>query len=68
MARYLLVILPLFIATLLRAQIPIGDAAALQLTVPLLLAMTGWLFWETQQAVARDNLSARAAPVLAAHR
>jgi hypothetical protein len=45
--RYALLIVPLYIATIFRAAIPIGDAA-IQLTAPLLLLLTVWLFWETR--------------------
>ncbi len=44
--RYLLVIVPLYIVTIFRAQIAIGDAGLL-LTPPLLLVLTVWLTRQT---------------------
>jgi hypothetical protein len=51
--RYALLILPVFVVTLLRAQIPIGDAG-LQLTAPLLAALTAWIFLETRPRTAPE--------------
>jgi hypothetical protein len=44
--RYAVVIVPLFLVTVLRAQIPVGSVG-LQLTAPLLLVLTAWIFWES---------------------
>jgi hypothetical protein len=53
--RYALAILPLYLVTILRAQIPIGDAAALQITAPILLALTGLLYWQTRHVAAESQ-------------
>jgi hypothetical protein len=49
--RYAIVILPLYLVTLLRAQIPFGEAT-LQLTAPLLVVLTLWIYREIPVAVA----------------
>jgi hypothetical protein len=48
--RYAMVVVPLYVVTVLRADIPIADAG-LQLTAPLLLVLTMWLYWETRLVV-----------------
>jgi hypothetical protein len=45
--RYLLLILPIYLVTIVRAELQLGEAG-LQLTAPLLLLLTLWVFWETR--------------------
>jgi hypothetical protein len=52
------VILPLFLVSFLRAQIPLGDTSNLQLTAPLLLACAVFTY---RQTLALRPLSALAA-------
>ena len=62
--RYALVILPLYVVTLLRAQIPFGDAT-IQLTAPLLAVLTVWMFWETRSPIASESVAeSTTAPLL----
>ena len=64
--RYALAILPLYVATFGRAQIPIGDAR-LQFTAPLLLALTAWVFFETRPVTEREAVLTNASQVMVAH-
>jgi alpha-1,2-mannosyltransferase len=61
--RYALVILPLYVLTLLRAQIPVGDAT-IQLTAPLLAVLTVWMFWEIRSPIASESVAESTAPLL----
>jgi hypothetical protein len=66
MPRYALLILPIFLVTVLRAQIPLASAGV-QLTAPLLAALTVWIFWETRPRTAADSGLEATAPLVVAH-
>jgi len=53
--RYALLILPLYIATILRAQYSVSDTGVIQLTPLLLVLLTLWLCWETRPGSARSR-------------
>jgi hypothetical protein len=57
--RYLLLIVPIYLVTIFRVQIPVAEAGLL-LTPPLLLALTGWIYRENRaiRASSRDTLAA----------
>jgi hypothetical protein len=63
--RYALAILPIYVVTILRAQIALGSAA-LQVTAPLLLVLTVWVFWETRPYVQRETVPSSSPPVVVA--
>jgi hypothetical protein len=42
-------IVPLYLVSLLRAQIPLFDSSTLQLTTPLLLASAVWVYRQAQR-------------------
>jgi hypothetical protein len=64
--RYALLIVPLYVVTLIRAQIPLGGAT-LQFTAPLLLVLTAWLFLSTRPVAEEEAVSETVTPVLLAH-
>jgi hypothetical protein len=49
--RYALVIIPLYVVTIFRAQIPLGGVGV-QLTAPLLLLLTAWIYVESRPVAA----------------
>src|SRR5262249_17854720 len=64
--RYTLIILPLYLATLLRVQIPLGEAS-LQLTAPFLLVLLAWSAYEARPIRARTPTVEPVGPAVLAH-